>query len=246
MIVKNRTFKASTFHVNFCFLLLMLFMSWGCSSEEQTIIQQMNDLKPGISYGMDDFDIDGNKFDDEKKHVTGIAISLKCNAGQREEIIKFLPQLAKLKHLRGLSVTAKRITNEQLSALPPLPNIIDLYIDGSKELTDESLIVFSSMKKMRELDVWNTKITGSGFSHLKGFDQLKNITVHHTPLEDETIPHIVANFPRLEKFTFSETKFTKEGWMQLADLHWLGDISFPQNLVHRITTNFVGQKETDC
>ena len=87
------------------------------------------------------------------------------------------------------------------------------------------------MKELRVLGLRKTRISGPGLDYLKDSSELERLDMSGTPLGDNGIAHIVKNFKKLRKLFFVDTNVTVDGFMQLADLHWLMDIEFPREII---------------
>ena len=208
-----------------CLILPTFFIAvltfTGCFGEEEGLVAEMETLDPDIFFSSEK--IDG------EDHVIGVGIRLVSPSEKRKNRLKnFLPQLAKFKYLRAFGINSTFITDAEISTLPPLPNVIDFYIRDSPNISDSALANFASMKKVEEIDIVNTNLKGTGFEYLKGFAKLKRLNISGSPIDDLSVPHMVANFPNLEYFAFEDTKITPEGWMQLASLKNLEIVSLPK------------------
>ncbi len=233
-----------------CILLMALIFCLGCTaqtgnapidtgaSDEQKILEKIDDLKPDAAYRLSPYGPDGNRFEDGQEHVVSIGLDSRAS-GYRDDVLNLIPELSKLTHLRTLSISSN-FSDAELSRLPSLPNIVELFIaptshiddptrfdNSTFEMTDEGLKHFSSMTNLAELNISNTGLDGSGLRFLKEFDKLERFTLAGNPIEDIAVPHIVQNFPRLEVFDFDETKLTEEGWILLAELPLLENVSLP-------------------
>lgn len=140
---------------------------------------------------------------------------------------KHLKILASLPHLITLRLRGCDLDDEELEAIKDMVDLELLTITHTS-ITDEGLKYLAQMKKLRRLDLPKTQIRGPGLAYLKGFDQLEWLNLGSTLLDDSGMPHVAANFPKLTRFSFGNTKVTPEGLMQLVDLHWLGHIGPPE------------------
>jgi hypothetical protein len=180
-----------------------------------------------------------------KKHVSPRGIKTMKGKDDREYIfslnvpdtrdaLEILPHLGKLEYLTTLNIAYKGLTNRDLAALPPLPRLQEFRM-GPNLVSDDGLKHLAGMKELRRLMLHGVKIVGPGLAHLKDSSQLERLDLGGTDLNDSGIPHIVANFKRLRRFDFLHTKVTPEGLLQLAELLWLVDLAWPEDIVGPIT-----------
>lgn len=143
-----------------------------------------------------------------------------------------LPHLAKLEKLVSLHIAVSDLKDDDLKALPPLPKLREFWM-GRNLVSDEGLKNLAEMKGLKYLQIRGTQIRGSGLRYLSKTDKLQRLDLGQNPLTDEAIPQIVKNFKRLKRFDFGDTNVTSEGFLKLADLHWLTNINFPDGIVKR-------------
>ena len=209
-----------------CLLAVGVLLSYaGCSmGDESQVMALIKELAPHVI-------AETRKDDKGVEHVAFVGIRIRENMPKktRKEVMQLLPHLAKLDHLRELSFN-NGISDDDLKTLPPLPTV-KKFGTSSTHITDEGLKHLADMKNLKHLRLRRTQVRGPGLAHLKGFSKLEWLELGSTPLDDSAMPHVVANFPRLRRFDFNETNVTPEGLMQLVDLHWLGTIGPPNNIV---------------
>ena len=203
-------------------LLLSLIVFFGCSSNDQQIQDTIKKLGPGVSCSLND-----------NGQVIRVKIGL-ANASKenQDSIKKFLPRLSKLNQLETLSLSTVDFSNNDLVVFQNLRGIQNLYICDQGNVDDDGLEHFASMTDLRELTFEDTNFTGKGLSYLKGLDKLSVLTMNGTTVNDSAIVPIVENFKNLKQFFFdASTSFSKEAYLELANLLWIQELSYPVNLV---------------
>jgi hypothetical protein len=155
----------------------------------------------------------------------------------KRSALEVLPHLGKLKYLTTLSISYRKLNDEDLKSLPPLPQLRNLIL-AQTEISDESLKYLSKMAELRKLDLRLTRVQGPGFESLRGLTKLETLLMTGSMMDDSAMPHIVNNFKKLKRFDLDETNVTPEGLMQLAELHWLTAVGSPDDI-----TSFKGDRK---
>ena len=96
-------------------------------------------------------------------------------------------------------------------ALPDdVVTIVELRLLDQSTFTDADLAVVATLKDLRLLEIHNSRITGSGFEHLKNLTQLASVSFGYNPLKEEYLQHLAA-FPALTRVALSKTKVGDAG-----------------------------------
>lgn len=171
-----------------------------------------------------------------KRDVTPIAIHSEFERGGEYIVslglpnsplsLPLLPHLAKLHRLSVLLYGYNDLKDDDLSTLPPLPNLRELTI-GHCRVTDEGLKYLRGMTGLKRLNLCSMQIKGPGLAYLSELSNLEILDLSENPLDDSAIPIIVKNFRKLKRFDFCGTCVTTKGFLQLAQLPWLEIIGGP-------------------
>lgn len=197
---------------------ILLPVTNGCAQgDDPDVVAKLKKHSPAVSIAT---------FTDEKGAVWITRVSL----GNDRSALEVLPHLDKLSHLRVLDIGCDNLSNEDLKALPALPQVQRLVL-GQTPISDEGLKYLASMTDLRLLDLMMTKVEGKGFKYLDKLTKLETLYLTGSSLNDSAMPYIVKNFKRLKRIDLDETKVTLAGLLQLAELHWLVDIGFPDDLI---------------
>ncbi len=151
----------------------------------------------------------------------------------RAEVLKNLSHLGDLKYLIRLGFNGAELIDEDLKGLPPLPNLQQFWIQTKGSFSDKGLKHLAGMKGLKVLGLKTSQVQGSGLVYLKDFNQLESLTLSGSQMDDSGMPHIVANFPKLERLSFTNTSVTSRGLMQLVGLHWLKIIGYPNSIIEK-------------
>ena len=210
----------NNFAVATCVLAQIGLLTAGCSASDDPKVTAL--IKAHLSPRA----IHTAKDENGVERIWGIGLS-----DDRGSLV-ILPHLGKLDKLVSLHIAVSDLKDNDLKALPPLPKLREFWM-GKNVVTDEGLKYLADMKDLRYLQIRGTQIQGSGLVHLAGLTKLDRLDLSENPLTDEAIPHIVNNFKRLRKINFGSTNVSSDGFMMLADLHWLTTIDFPDGIVNR-------------
>jgi len=191
--------------------------------------------------------------DHNGQHIIGLRLNKRSMMGN-DNASEILPYLKKLPRLTDLKIGHVKLTKDDLAQIAVLTSLRSLLISkcnlddddleflqslGELEsltltddtITDKGLQNIKLMTQLKHLDLASTRVRGPGLVHLKDLPELEWLDLGSTPLDDSAMPHIAANFPKLKRFDFGNTKVTPEGLMQLVDLHWLMTIGAPDDIV---------------
>jgi hypothetical protein len=87
-------------------------------------------------------------------------------------------------------------------------------------VNDDALQHLAGLSELRVLGLASTQCTGTGFSHLRGLQQLENVNFHFTPLNDDGL-RAITQVPIADRFWFAHTRFTDAGAASLSSLRQL-------------------------
>ena len=118
------------------------------------------------------------------------------------------------------SVLGAKFGDSELAALAPVAEHITEADFSRTAITDRSLPVIAAMKRLRVLQLMDTKISDVTVQGLGGLDQLESLSVFGTPVTVASLPAI-AGLPKLKHFYAGETAIP-------------GGVTVPQALVGKL------------
>lgn len=124
-----------------------------------------------------------------------------------------LPLIAKLSWLDRLDIGRTNVTDTGIKSLQN-SKITRLDLTSLK-ITDESMKVISGMENMRELYLWNTKITSKGVETIQTLKKLKVFALAGSKIDNESLIYI-NKMPELKSLNISWTNINDEGLKNLA------------------------------
>jgi hypothetical protein len=134
-----------------------------------------------------------------------------------------LVQLSALTGLEELDLVNANFTDDGLAVLKPLKNLQRLYL-SDRALTDRGIAQLSGptgLRSLKEVDLLDTKVTGSGFA---GLCQLEAIRISYSPITDEGL-RAICGISGLQSLRLSETRITDDGLKELRRLSRLKFLS---------------------
>lgn len=100
-----------------------------------------------------------------------------------------------------------------------------IYIDFSHdEIGDTGISHLTNLVRLRNLYLWNTKITDSGLSYLAHLTSLEDLSLAYTKITDEGLSHL-AGLTSLRDLDLADTQITAQGLMHLTHLPVLQRVS---------------------
>jgi len=110
-----------------------------------------------------------------------------------------LASLSTLTSLERLSLVGPGIGDDGVRYLAPLANLETLNIEGSPNLTDAALKCLVGMRKLRMLDIHNSRITEAGLVHLYPLKGLRDIRIKTTsPISRLVTARLRMELPSLQ------------------------------------------------
>jgi hypothetical protein len=114
------------------------------------------------------------------------------------------------------------LSTEQLdqgvAAMQRLPHLRTLHIEHT-QLRDEDLVQLSPLRNQIELieihESLNSKVTGSGIKHFKGWPRLRNLLVYSGLLDAQPLSG-AADIPNLESLTWSHCELNADAFAVIA------------------------------
>jgi internalin A len=136
-------------------------------------------------------------------------------------------QAAGFGNTSGSALDATAVTDAGVAHLARLNNLKKIHINGSK-ITDESLVLLSSLPSIESLSLQENHFSDKGFSCLQGEKRLKDLWAGLGDLQvtDAGLVHL-KDFKYLQLLDLQNSKISAQGLEQLRGLHnlkslWLG------------------------
>lgn len=116
--------------------------------------------------------------------------------------------LSGLTDLEWLGLVGPGIGDDGIRYLAPLTNLEMLYLGGSLNLTDAGLKYLADMHQLERLDIYNSRITARGLSHLHHLKALRSIRISSImPVAGPAIARLRRELPRLHTLDLSPPKW---------------------------------------
>ncbi|MBC7853404.1 MAG: hypothetical protein IAF94_08215 [Pirellulaceae bacterium] len=138
------------------------------------------------------------------RRTTGLSLN---RTDVSDEGLALINGMTELKHLK---LEKTNVTSEGIHRLPWAVSSLLL---GDTNVGDEALIDLSDYVS---LGLDGTPITPDGFKQLKGFKNLRNLSLQRTAVGDESVP-ILAQLTTLQLLNLKDTKISGEGLFALRN-----------------------------
>ena len=112
-----------------------------------------------------------------------------------------IAQLARLKELTVLRLTAVRVTDAGLAHLAVLKNLRQLDLAESR-VTDVGIDHLLGLSKLEQLDISGTEITDKGLAKLRRLPRLRVVTAYNTKIPWEAVEGDKAVLPGVDVVMF--------------------------------------------
>lgn len=140
-----------------------------------------------------------------------------------------LDAIARLAHVRSLSLRGCwRLTGQRLHKLWEIvPELQQLEIsnrphysgeDTNWMITDDALLGVEKLGNLEELSLLRLSLTDASIRRFAALRKLRRLDLTETPVTDESLSIIAANFPALESLGLEGTQVTAEGVERLMAL----------------------------
>ncbi len=127
--------------------------------------------------------------------------------------------LSPLKKLIDLSLNRARISDEHLSVVADLPELITVELE-STNITDEALKYFKECRKLIQLHLNDTQVTDRGIGCLAALSELKLLALEGTGITDGGFEHL-KKIQNLQTIDLSNTAVTGARLKVLSELQKL-------------------------
>ena len=135
--------------------------------------------------------------------------------------------IAQLPELERVAIYYGKYTKDGLSALASLPKLTHLtYLSlGDSPVTDEILCYAGQIRGLKTFDHTRSEITPAGFSKfLNGVESLEQLTLFGDFVDDAAMKRI-GEMKEMKRFWTDSKKITTAGWIHLAGLTKMQDLS---------------------
>jgi len=135
-----------------------------------------------------------------------------------------LIHLKGLTKLRNLTLSGPRITDAGMQHLAGLTNIVAISFHQCA-ITDESFGALSAMTKLKEFDVFRTRVGGHALSRIAGAKEISKIKMRDSAITTQDIVEQIGKFPNLTAIDLSETKIEDGALVEIGKLTKLEDLN---------------------
>jgi internalin A len=118
--------------------------------------------------------------------------------------------------IRTVNLSESDVRDEELQALPSLPDLEELYLCHTK-ITEKGLSHLSGAKKLRLINLASTKTSKRGLGCLKNLPGLEELGLTDTGINDEGLLY-VAELSQLRILGLTSNEITDLGLMRLSKL----------------------------
>ncbi|HDZ20920.1 hypothetical protein LCGC14_0315680 [marine sediment metagenome] len=147
-------------------------------------------------------------------------------------------ELAKMTHLRSVSIYSDHLTGAALASLAGLTETRSAYI-GGKGITDEDLRHLAAWTELEDLSLQTSSVTGSGVRHLSGLKKLRSLRLIGGGLTDEGMVGF-ADLVQLESLDLAGQGINGQGLRHLAKLEQLRTLRLFRTAVNDDALKHVG------
>ncbi|MEZ6046891.1 MAG: hypothetical protein R3C11_15190 [Planctomycetaceae bacterium] len=113
-----------------------------------------------------------------------------------------------LGRVKSVDLCFDKITDQSMAVLLDLPDLEELYLDGSG-VTDKSISIIAQIDSLKSLSIANTSITPAGLSQLQEGSSLLEINMDYHP-EQGDLWRSIIQLPELEKLAFHNARQIEE------------------------------------
>jgi hypothetical protein len=133
------------------------------------------------------------------------------------------PIIGGLSHLETLDLSGTKVSDDDLRHLMKLGRLRDLNL-WETGVTGSGLVHLGALVRLEKLNLGSTKITDESLRSLKGFAGLRCLELARTGIGDAGLAHLLE-LPRLETLKLAETRITDAGLGRLKDLKNLSSLT---------------------
>ncbi len=126
-----------------------------------------------------------------------------------------------------LDIHGGQIDNSSLQPLGNLQTLEHLLLVKEKGINDEGFAGLGVLGSLKEIDASFSNITGACFA--QGFERLEKLRLTGCPIDNKSLKAI-AKLPSLRTLGLSQTQVTGDGLENLASLHNLEQVGFPDEM----------------
>ncbi len=142
--------------------------------------------------------------------------------GQSSAAESELTRMPDLPRLQELWLYPMKPNSDLLESLQQLPKLETLHL-LSPQLSDANLRAIGSLKRLKELRLTRTALPSASLAHLAGLTQLEHLALADTRVRDADLKHL-RQMSQLERLSFDGTFTTTAGLQHLAKLPKLSEL----------------------
>ncbi|MCH2124142.1 MAG: hypothetical protein MK165_05085 [Pirellulaceae bacterium] len=134
--------------------------------------------------------------------------------------------------IRNLDMRGCGISNDAMKHLTGLSTLVALRLSGKNGATtidDEALADIAKLPKLKVLALDFLWISGDGLSLLEPSEQLTELYLAKTLVDDDAMAIIKDRFPNLKKLRVAQTQISTAGLSHLTELANLEDLDLSEN-----------------
>lgn len=142
-----------------------------------------------------------------------------------------LAELAKLPRLARLTLDASKFKSEDFAGLAKMTSLVHLMLNQAVTFDDAAAANLAKLTGLRNLILYNTHLTDSGLTHLRGLKSLESLLVERDDghFTDEGLANL-ATLKNLQSLSLGHGRFTDEGLAAIAGLTQLRGFSLSFSL----------------
>ena len=137
--------------------------------------------------------------------------------------LEFASELSSLKQLNSLRLRSEAVNDDVIQHIANL-NLTTLDVGGCK-VTDAAMETIATLKKLKDLGLYNLPISDQGFAILTACTQLEKLNLRATKITDDALIQSLPNFKLLKSLEISETKIGDPAIPAIALLANLTDLN---------------------
>ncbi|MEZ6065517.1 MAG: hypothetical protein R3B90_07340 [Planctomycetaceae bacterium] len=115
----------------------------------------------------------------------------------------------------SLHLASQEITNDHLTLVARLPDVVWLNLAGTK-ITDDGLAAIAEMKSLEKLHLEKTGIGDAGLAHLTKLENLAYLNLYGTQVTDAGLQHLTG-LTKLRRLYVWQSQVTPEGIAKLKE-----------------------------
>ncbi len=127
----------------------------------------------------------------------GIASTLIVFSGEVPDVDEILSLASKLSCIRQIQITGQHVSMDGVGHISTNRGLRILSLQGTS-MDDQKMELLAELKQLRQIDLMDTKVSGSGLKHLYGMKRLRHLWVSRQHITPVDVAALQAQLPRLE------------------------------------------------